>query len=146
MRVFYSFLVVLSVVILFMLPITEGVYDFRTDIKEDSFYATTGAAETTTNVILRKEIYEDDTTTVSISSDLYTDLPALVSYNTTTRLMNISGLSISNNRTLTVTYDYDSLEGWDSINSILDKLPWIWLLVVIIFAPAALVSMWVKRG
>jgi hypothetical protein len=139
-------MVLLSVVILFMLPISEGVYDFRTDIKRDSVYVATNATTSTTSATLKELIYNADVSTASISSDLYTDVPVLTSYNSTNRLLSLNGLTVSANRTLTISYDYDVLAGWDSINVILDRVQWIWLLIVIIFAPSALVSMWLRRG
>ncbi len=37
MRIFYSFVIVVTAVMLFLLPLTDMVYDFRTDPVTDSF-------------------------------------------------------------------------------------------------------------
>lgn len=145
MKVFYSFMVLFAVTILFMLPITPGVYDFRTDVKDDTFWIEEDGATTTANVTLLKSVYDDDVSTISVTSDLFTDSPAVAGYHTATRVVDITGLTISQNRTLTVAYDYDALNASDAIANILDVLPWIWLLCVIAFAPCALVAMWVLK-
>jgi hypothetical protein len=144
-RIFYSFLVVFSVAILFMLPIGDGIYDFRTDVKEDKFNVTTGGATTTANVTLYKSVYNADSSTIAITSDAFADIPVLVAYNSTTRKTDISGLAISTSRTLTVSYDYDALNASGAITVLLDKLQWIWLICVIAFAPAALASLFLKK-
>jgi len=146
MRIFSAFLVIVTAAILFMLPLTSGVYDFRTDLNEDTFNYETGGAETTANVTLDKAVYDDDTDTITILSDLSTDSPLFSTYNTSTRLLDITGLTVSENRTLTVAYDVDALEGSDAINTIVGRLPWIWLLVIIAFSPAALVAIFTGRA
>jgi hypothetical protein len=145
LRVFYSFLIVFAVAILFMLPITQGIYDFRTDVKEDTFNVETLGPITTANVVLHKSVYDNDPSTIAITTDRATDIPLLSAYNGTTRLCDITGLTAGTNRTMTVSYDYDALGASSAISLFLDKLGWIWLLVVIAFAPAAIVSMWIRR-
>lgn len=130
-----------------MLPATEMIYDFRTDQREDTFDRETGAG-TTVNVTLIKELYDDDTGTIDIFSDLSTDIPipTPLSYNATSRQLGIEGLAVSSNRTLTVAYDINALEVGDAINALLDRLPWIWLLVICAFAPAALFAIFTHRA
>src|SRR3989304_3946657 len=105
MRVFYGFLVVLTVAILFMLPITEGVYDFRTDLKTDTFRRVTGVGETTSNMTLLKPIYDNDPATISLLSDIADDAPVFSAYDTATRELEVAGLAASGNRVLSVSYD-----------------------------------------
>lgn len=146
MRIFYGFLIILSAAILWMLPITEGVYDFRTDVKEDAIRYETGGAETTANVTLLKAVYDDDQTTIDVTSDNSSDTPVVVDYTSGTRLLDISGLAVSANRTFTVSYDIDALSASTALTVLLDRIGWIWMVSVIGLAPAALVAMFMKRG
>lgn len=145
MRIFYAALVVVVAAILFMLPVTLAIYDFRTDLREDEFTSPTGVGVTTANVSLGKPIYDDDTGTVDIFSDLDTDVPTYSTYNGTTLQLGIAGLTANTTRILTVTYDIDALEGSDAISAILDIVPFIWLLIAIAFPPAALFAIFTGR-
>lgn len=145
MRIFYSFLIVFTVAILFMLPITEGVYDFRTDVKEDEFRYETGGGVTTANLTLLKAVYDDDVSTIDAISDNSDDVPVVEGYHSGTRVVDISGLDTSANRTLTISYDIDALNSSGAISGFVDRLGWIWLICVIAFAPAALAAMWIGR-
>jgi hypothetical protein len=145
LKVFYGFLIVFTVVILFMLPITEAVYDFRTDLREDTFNVETPGVATTGNVTLHKAVYDNDTSTIAITSDISTDTPILAEYHTTTRLTDITGLTASTNRTLTISYDVDALNASTALDIFIERIALIWLLVVIAFAPAAIVSMWITK-
>ncbi len=146
MRIFYAFLVVFVAAILFMLPITAAVYDFRTDLKEDSIFFQAGAGVTGANVTLIKPLYNNDIATVSVLSDEQADTPVVTSYTSATRVLLVNGLAASTNRTLEVSYDYDALNGSPAVNILVDRIAWIWLLVVIGIAPAALASMFIGRG
>ena len=146
MRIFYAFLIIVVAAILFMLPVSEAIYDFRTDQREDTFSTATGAGATTANETLLDDLYDDDIGSVDIDSDLATDVPLPSSYNSTSQQLLISGLTASDNRTLTVAYDFDALGDSDAINVFLDRLPWIWLLVICAFAPAALFAIFTHRA
>ena len=128
-----------------MLPLTEAIYDFRTDLREDEFNNVTGVGESTADVILGKPVYEDDTTTIDVFSDLTTDNATKTSYNGTSKQLGISGLSANATRILTISYDIDALEGSDAINAFLDKIPFIWMLIIIAFGPAALFAIFTGR-
>jgi hypothetical protein len=146
LKIFYSFLIVFASAVLYFIPITAGVHDFRTDLKEDSFYVSTNGAITTGNVTLIKALYQDDTSSVQLTSDQAVDTPVVAGYTTATRLLDISGLAVSYNRTLTASYDWDALGGSGAVNAFLDKVAWIWLLCVIAFAPAALAAVWMGKA
>lgn len=145
MRIFYSFLLLFTIAVLFMVPMPEAIYDFRTSLKTDTFWSSTDGATTSANVTLTKAVYDNDLATITITSNLPQDVPALVDYNTTSRLTDITGLALSSNRTLSVSYDYQSIQPNGVIDSLLDKLPWIWFLCVIGFIPSALIVMWFRR-
>lgn len=145
MRIFYAFLIVLVSVILWMLPVTEAVYDFRTELRTDTFSTTTAVGVTSANETLLDDLYDDDTGSVDIDSDDATDIPLANSYNGTTQVLNITGLTANTTRTLDVSYDVSALEGYDAISTLLDRVSWIWMLVIISFGPAALFAIFTGR-
>jgi len=128
-----------------MLPLTEAIYDFRTDLREDEFTYATGVGVNSANVTLGKPVYDDDIFTIDILSDLLTDNATYSGYHTTSRLLDISGLSDNATRLLTISYDIDALEGSDAINALLDRVPFIWMLIIIAFGPAALFAIFTGR-
>jgi hypothetical protein len=144
-KILKSFLMMLSVSILFMLPVTAGVYDYRTDIKTDTDYEATGVGVVTANVVLLKEVYDDDVSTISITSDTVTDTPTVVNYHTATRLLDINGLTANTTRTLSISYDIDALTASAAIGVFMDNISWIWLVCIIGFAPAALAAMFTGK-
>lgn len=145
MRIIYSFTIVLTSVFLFLLPLSTLVYNYRTDPRTDDFTVTTAAGVTTANVTLLKFIYDDDTGTVSFSSTI-DEVPALTSYNATSKTMLVSALTDNTSRTLSVTYDVNVIEESDAINNLLDRVAWIWMLIVIAFPMAGLAAIWTGRG
>lgn len=146
MKIFSAFLIIVVAAILFMLPLTGLIYNFRTDLRTDAFVYATGGAETTANVTLLKPVYDDDTQTIDILSSLGTDVPVFSSYNTTTRIVDMSGMTANTSRTISVSYDIDALEGSDSINTITDRTPFIWLLIIIAFPMVALFAIFTNRA
>lgn len=127
--------------ILLALPITDASYDFRTDIRSDDFNVSTDTGVTTANVVLTKDIYEDDTQTITLASSI-SESPSWTSYNATAKTLALASLTDNTTRTLTVDYDFDALEGAGAISGILDRLPLIWLLMIIALPVAALVAIW----
>ena len=146
MRIFYAFLVILTAAMLWMIPVTSAIYDFRTDVGEDSFTSTTAVGQTTDNVTLSEVLYGNDTSTIDVLSSISDDSPLFASYNSTTRLLGISDLGEDTTRTLTVSYDVDALGGSDAINTLANAVPWIWLLCIVAFPMAAIASMFVGRN
>lgn len=144
MRIFYAFIVIFAATFLFMLPLTGMVYDFRTDVRTDTFTVTTAAGITSANTTLLQAIYGNDTGTISYVSSI-SEVPVVASYNATTRQLTTSGLTPATSRTLAVSYDVLALNGLTSFNTLLDKIPAIWMVCMIAFAPAALAAMFVGR-
>ena len=138
MRIFQGFLIVMVSVVLFMLPVTRAIYNYRTDVREDSFNYETGGAETTANVSLHTPIYDDDTNTVAILSDLPTDVPLFASYNVTTRLLDMTGLVVASNRTLRVSYDVNSLADHDALDTLIGWIPFIWIILICVMPLAGI--------
>lgn len=125
-------------VFLWMLPTTSAAYDFKTDLREDDHTVITGVADTTANLTLFKAVYDNDTSTIDITSNDSDDIPLMVSYNVTNRLLDISGLAVSTDRTITITYDIDALEGNDAINTLLDNSSFLFITLSIAFPVAGL--------
>lgn len=146
MKIFNSFLIIMGSIVLLLMPLTSAVYDFATDLREDSFTVATGVGETSGNVTLIKPIYDDDTTTIDVISDLSTDDPLFNTYNTTSRATNFTGLTANTTRTLTVSYDVDALNAWPAVNSLVDVTAWLWLIIIICFAPAAIAAIFIGRA
>lgn len=138
MRIFNGFLIIFVAVVLILLPVSRGVYDYRTDVREDLFNYETGGGVTTANVVLHSPIYNDDTSTIVLYSDLATDVPLFAAYNTTTRLVDITGMTAASNRTLRVNYDTDALVSNVALSTFMDWLPYIWLLIVFTLPMAAI--------
>ena len=146
MRIFWAFLIIATAAMLWMLPITQAIYDFRTDVQTDTFTSDTGVGQTTDNVTLTQELYSDNLSSIdNILSSISDDSPVVASYNATTRLTDITGLSDNNTRTLTVSYDVDAVVGSDAINDLADKVPWIWLIIFALFPVTALAAMFIRR-
>ena len=146
MKVFYAFLIIFTSVVLFMLPIASMVYDFRTDQREDVFVVTTAVAVTTANVTLLRAVFDNDTGTITFTSNT-TETPAVSTYNTTTRQLLVSGLEASTTRELDVTYDIDVLsqEG-TALNGLMDRVPAIYLLLIIAFPVAAMAAIFLNKA
>lgn len=129
-----------------MLPVSRAVYDFRTDLRTDEFSSTTVAGQTSENVTLHKSVYDDDTDTIDILSDESTDTPAFNTYDTATRVVNITGLTADTTRVLSVSYDIDALEGSDALNTFVGYVPWIWMLIIIVFPIAGIAAVFTGRA
>jgi len=135
-----------TAVLLWMLPLSEAVYDFRTELREDVFTSPTGVGVNCANVTLGKPVYDDDTGTIDYYSDLDTDTPAYSSYNATSRQLLVCGLTANTTRVLTISYDINALEGYDAIGTVVDRWPFIWILLIIVFPVAAFVAMFMGRS
>jgi hypothetical protein len=145
MRIFYAFVIVIASAILFVLPVSEGIYDFRTEFRTDTYSTDTAVGVTTANETLLGDLYNCDLGSVSIDSTLATDTPLAGSINCTNRVLNITGLTANTTRTLDITYDYDALQGNTAVNSLMDNLPWIWILIIVGFGPAAILAIFMGK-
>jgi len=146
-RLFIAFLVVVASALLLQLPIIQTTYDFRTDPRTDSFVSATTVAGTTANVILAKNIYDDDTGTIVFISDEALDAPHVSTFNASNRQLLVNGLAANTSRDLDVTYDIDALEASSAISIVIDRVGWFWLLLILMMAPAGLAAIfWDKMG
>lgn len=145
-RIFSAFLILITSALLWLVPITDLVYDFQTDVKTDSFYITTAVGVTTGSDVLNKAVYNSDNSTIEITSDLSTDSPVLTSYNATTRLTSFSGLTANTTRTIEISYDTDALNASDAWQGVLDKASLIWMVLIIAFPIAGLAAVLTGRA
>ena len=140
MRIFYALLILFAVAVLFMLPMTEAIYDFRTDVREDNFTVPTGDISTNATVQLFTDIFEDDVSTIDLFSNLGTDNPTYSSYNATPRNLVVTDLTANTTRILTVFYDIDALRVHPAVHNLLDMIYFMWLLFLVGFPAAAIVA------
>lgn len=146
MRIFYSFLIMFVSAILIILPISAGVYDFQTDLREDNFTVTTAVGSDNCTVQLLKPIYDNDTSTITVSSRDVDDEPLYSSYNCTTRALTIIGLAEDATRSLTITYDVDAIPGSNALATFLSYLSFIWIIMWVALPISAIVSIWTGRA
>ena len=146
MRILYGFLVMVTTVILWMLPVEEAVYDFKTALRTDTFLTATGVGATSANETLLDDLYEDDTGGVDIDSDDSTDTPVANSYNATSQQLLVTGLTANTTRILEITYPYDALVGFDAIEIVVDRFPFIWMLLIIVFPIGAFAAIFMGRS
>jgi len=143
-RIFYSFLIIVCSVILIILPFTDASYEFKTDLREDSFTVTTAVGADNETVQLFKPIYDDDVSTLEFISDDTDDSPIYYSYNTTTRALVVAGLAADTTRTLDVTYDISAYSS-DAVNNVIDVFAIAWVILWIAFPMGALAAIWVGK-
>lgn len=143
MRIAFAFIALIASASLWLLDVSAGVYDFRTDVREDVFTVVTVDA-TAANVTLLKAVFDNDTNTIGYVSSI-AEVPVFSSYNTTTRQLETSGLTDNTTRTLTVNYDTDALSFSTAINNLLDWWPFLWFMILTAFPIAALVAIFTGR-
>ena len=145
MKIVYSFLIVLVAVFLWLLPLSDMVYSFRTDSTTDESTVDTGVGVTTSNVTLNQFTFNGISSITSVSSSI-NEVPAVSSYNSTSKTALISSLTADDSRTLSITYDVDVITDNDAINTLLDRASWIWMLIIIAFPVASLAAIWTNRA
>ena len=145
MKIVYSFLIILVAVFLWLLPLSDMVYAFRTDAVTDESEVDTDVGETTANFTLDNYVYNDDIDTISVSSSI-NEVPVVSSYNSTSKTVLVSTLTANTSRTLGITYDIDVITDNDAINELLDRASWIWMLIIIAFPMASLAAIWTNRA
>lgn len=145
MKIVATFLMLVLVALLFMLPISTAVYDFRTDIYEQTFTDLTTAAASE-NISLFKPIYNDDYTTILCSSDLATDNCTYGTfYDSTSHVVTIIGFTPAGTRDLTVSYDVNALTSIGALDTFLNMVPWLWYLLLVAVLGVSIFAIW-RRG
>lgn len=144
MRVFNAFMILVASVFLWLMPISDAIYDFRTDQETDNFTVTTAVGVTAANVTLLDTLYDNDTSTISYISSI-AETPTFYSYNSTTRTVWTTGLTANTSRTLTVYYDRSALAGNTTLETVLDWTPYIYYLILAAFPVCGLAAIFIVR-
>lgn len=145
MRIAFAFFCVIGGAILWLFPITQAVYDFRTDPRTDSFTVSTAPADTTSTNTLLQAIYNNDTGTISYTSNV-SEVPYVYSYNTTSRELVTYGLADNTTRLLNVTYDIDALSSSAALSTLMTWWPFIYYLIATAFPIAGVVAVITHRA
>jgi hypothetical protein len=144
-KIVATFLMITLVALLFMLPISTAIYDYRTDPYEQTFYDlnSVGASE---NISLFKPIYGADPNKCSFASDLASDnaTPG-VYYDATSHVIQVNGLTAGGTRDLTATYPVNALSSVAALDVFLNMVPWLWYLLLVAVLGVAIFSIW-RRG
>lgn len=99
----------------------------------------TGSGVYSANITLGQAVFNDNVASISaITSNVTTDAPTASSYNSVSRAVEVTGLSASQLRTLTVAFTIDSPILPDSLVTFLVILRWFWVFVIIGFAGGAI--------
>lgn len=108
-----ALLVIAACLIILLLPATvAAINDFRMTDYEAGYMVTTGGGETSADVELSQELFNDDTSLVSVSSNSTNDAPIPSTYVDATDTLTIIGLNQSTTRLLTLTYSINALEDY----------------------------------
>lgn len=88
-----------------------GITDAQTDERTDTFISTTGIGETTDDVVLVSDIFDDNlNNVVSITSNNSDDAPLPDTWVGASNTLTVRGLNADDTRTLTIIYKYDNLD------------------------------------
>jgi len=129
-----------------MLPLVPMIYDFRTTQREDTFTIATAVATTTANVTLHGRIFDDDINTIVYTSDI-SETPITSAYHAGTHTLLMASLTANTSREMIVQYDIDALAGeGTAINTLLDRVPMVYLLLIVAFPIAAAAAVFMNRA
>lgn len=121
---------------LLLIIATPFVFDAIDDAITDSYSqsisgVTTGAGAYAENVTLGRAPYSDDYASVTgVSSNLSSDSPTASGYNSVSRALEVSGLEESLTRTLTISYEIDSVTLPAGVATFLTLWRWFWIFVI----------------
>lgn len=144
MKIFWSFLIIFTAVLLWIIPFTDAAHGFKTDVRIEEFTVTTGAS-TNATVQLFKDLYLDDTSSIDLDSHSLNDAPLLSSYNITTRAAVITGLAGNLTRQIDVSYDIDALHDNPGVAILIGLVPMLWVLIAVVFPLAGLFALWFMK-
>ena len=108
---------VIFLMFMFAKNINTGIRDLRTDVITNVGQVTTDSTTTTGTVTLNREIFQDSLTQVkSVASSYSGDNPIASNYVYSANTLTISGLAISQTRSITVIYYSEKQdEFWQAI-------------------------------
>ena len=84
--------------------ISLGIKGWRTDDVSQGFTVETGASVESANVTLSRDLFNDEVTEVQSISSNISETPIANSYTSGTNELNITGLTASESRALTIVY------------------------------------------
>ena len=85
--------------------ITNGIHDWRIDEVTQTFSVTTGSENTTANIVLSRDLFGDSVSEVESIASTIAENPATGTYTAGTNTLNVTGLTGSQTRTLTIVYN-----------------------------------------
>lgn len=130
-------LIMIAVLMIVFPIVMSATHDLQTDpynhVEAD---VTTGAGETTADVVLTYALWNDDVGSVlSIASTEATDTPAVGSYAAATKTLTVTGLVESKTRDLTIQEEHDALTSFTGMGPLVGITPlliWIAILATVI--------------
>ena len=143
-----AFTIIGAIIVLVLFgTMLAGIGEAQTDERTDPFGAVvTGGGITVADVVLVVPLYEGNLgNVVSITSDLGTDVPIQTDYTALTQTLEVSGLTASDTRTLTVTYKYGALGNYVGVNSFFGFIPLLVGVAVVIIIVGSMVGAFKNR-
>jgi hypothetical protein len=139
-NVLISLLVIGGIVFLVLLlnPLLGGLHSFSTDNTTASYSVALNATTTGANVTLPKALFNGDIQYASATSNLSIDVPLITTYIDATRVLQITGLVASQNRTLTIAYEFGALDA--STQQVANFTPTAFMFGVIVLILLAIVG------
>ncbi len=92
----------------FATPISNGIHNWRTDDVTQTFSVTTGAAETTANIVLLRDLFNAATTEIQTTSSSISETPIPGTYTSATKTLVLTNLTVNQTRTITLAYYSES--------------------------------------
>lgn len=110
--------------------VIDTATDYRTDELEETFNGNTGVGETSVDIQLECDLWQEVLSNASASTNVTDDDPSLSSYDDTNRQVTVEGLSANTTRTITVTYLSAGLGAYPGADDAATKIPTLILVLV----------------
>ena len=108
-RVLFIILAIFLLLGAFSDPILDGIKGWRTEDTTESYSVETGAGQTTANVTLTSDLFQDDISEViAITSNITGESPIASTYTAATNVLLVGALNASATHTLSVNYAADT--------------------------------------
>jgi len=120
---------------------STGVTGLRTDPTTEAFVVVTGAGVTSANVTLVNDPFQDDLVNITSITSNASETPIATTYTTATNALLVTDLTAATTRTLTVNFDFETVDPvWSAIG------PFLLLLLIGSIAALIFVGMLKKGG
>lgn len=107
-RIFIAMIAVFLLLGAFAGEILDGIKTWRTEDVTQYEIVTTGVGQTTANVTLDSDLFQDDEDNVSSISSNISESPVATSYTAASNKLLVSALNANDTRTLTIDYYADT--------------------------------------